>query len=85
MGSRTLKDATHAEFLTISQAAELVQVSAWQVRQWIRLGRLRRFGEGRLWRVRREDVLRALVAAAPKPVGDAGARALAILEKGGAA
>jgi len=77
MGARTLQQAEGAEFLTVGQAAQLVQVSASTVRAWCRNGRLRRYGAGKLVRVRRAEVLEALTVSAGAPANvDAEAAAL---------
>jgi excisionase family DNA binding protein len=50
------------EFLSVKQAARMAAVSAGTVRSWLQRGQLRRFGEGRVVRVRREDLVRLLAA-----------------------
>lgn len=75
--------AMEAEFLTYEQAARLLQVGASTVRAWCSSGRLRRYGAGRVVRVRREEVLAVLQpTGASEANDDAAAKAAAILAKG---
>ena len=46
--------------LTLEQAAQEFSISRDTLRRWMRTGRLRRRGAGKLTRVRREDVAAAL-------------------------
>lgn len=46
-----------SEFLTIAEAANFVRVSVTTVRSWCHSGRLRRYGEGRIWRIRKDELL----------------------------
>lgn len=46
-----------AEFLKVKEAAALVRGCASTIRDWMRKGKLRRYGEGRLVRVRRAELL----------------------------
>lgn len=76
------RETRSAEYLTFREAAAELAVSASTIKRWVRLGRLKTFGAGRLRRVRSADV-RALLAepaAAPTPEAEApAARATAIL------
>ena len=73
---------TQAELITIKQAAVLVQVSRATVRSWCRAGKIRRYGEGRIWRVRREELLAFLEGGSgARPRFDAAKRAEAILSR----
>lgn len=54
------------EMLTYEEAAELVHVSASTVKRWVKRGRLGVVGEGRIRRVRAED-LRACLAGNTRP------------------
>ncbi len=48
------------ELLTYKQGAALISVSPGTLKRWVKSGRLRGFGSGRLRRVRAEDVRAAL-------------------------
>jgi excisionase family DNA binding protein len=45
------------KFLTIEEAARLIGISHWSIRQWQRLGRLTRFKIGRRTLVNRAELL----------------------------
>lgn len=64
----------------VKVAARIANVSQGTVRNWLRDGRLRRFGTGRLLRVRRSDVFALLrnenAVAAPESAEDQAARIL---------
>lgn len=53
------------EFLTYAEAAELAHVSVATIKRWVRLGRLKALGEGRVRRVLSDDVRQCLLEAAP--------------------
>ena len=48
------------EFLTVEQAAELLQVKSTTIREWLKKGKLPGVKVGRLWRVDREGVYKIL-------------------------
>lgn len=74
-----------AEFITVTQAAHMVQVCTRTVREWVRAGRLRRYGERRLYRVRREEVLAVLAPASAHAREDEDAAfARSVLRRAGA-
>lgn len=66
LGSATQK----TEFLTYAEAAQFAHVSVATLKRWVHDGRLRAFGEGRVRRVKTEDV-RACVEGRSKPVANA--------------
>lgn len=73
--AREMAEATPASpFLRIADAAALVQVHPQTVRRWITTGKLPVHGEGRMVRVKQEDLER-LLAAAPSGAIDFAARA----------
>jgi excisionase family DNA binding protein len=49
--SRRLTD----EFWPVRKAAKVASVSPWTVREWVKLGRVRAYGSGRLLRLRRSE------------------------------
>jgi excisionase family DNA binding protein len=71
-----------AEYLTYAQAAALLQVCPTTVRALCKRGKLRRYGEGRICRVRRAELEAYLAGTAgeTKPRVDVHARAAAILQ-----
>lgn len=72
-----------AEFLTVAQAATLMGVCSRTVREWVKSGKLRRYGERRLFRVRRDEVRAVLAPAQPQRQDDDEVAARAILRRVG--
>jgi excisionase family DNA binding protein len=71
-----------AELLTFDEAAQKVSVSKSTIKRWVRTGRLTARGEGRIKRVRIEDLracLEGTKAAAPSSKPDTQARVTSIL------
>jgi excisionase family DNA binding protein len=79
---RTLQDAEGAELLTVGQAAQVAQVAPGTVRKWFRQG-LKRYGRGRVWRVRREELLAFLAQEDAQPAPDTEARSAALRRQAG--
>jgi len=59
---RTVKPTSGQEFLSVKEASRVAGVSAGTVRTWIQKGHLRRFGEGRVVRIRREELIQWLAS-----------------------
>jgi excisionase family DNA binding protein len=79
---RAVKVPEGAEFLSVAQAAQLVQVCRTTVRGWCKKGKLRRYGEGRIWRVRRVELL-TLMEKSAGVESETDARVADILKKAG--
>ncbi len=81
---RTLPPATQKEFLSVEEAADLVDVSETTVREWLAKG-LKQYKQGRVLRIRRSELLAFLSASNNSPeVGaevDVEKRAVAILAR----
>lgn len=80
----TARIPASAEYLTLPQASVVFQVSTWWLQQRIKGKKLHRYGEGKIWRVRRSEVealfAGATTAADAEPEADsAGARVTEIL------
>lgn len=58
---------------TADQAAELLGVSPWTIRRWVREGQLRAFRVGRLVRIAASDMDAMLTTVEPKTVEAEGA------------
>jgi excisionase family DNA binding protein len=56
-----------SDLLSIGEAAELAGVNAATVREWIRIGKLKRLGTDRIWRVLRSDLLAFLEPKCSRP------------------
>ncbi len=54
-------------FLTPKEVSELLQVSVFTVRRWIKQGELPAYKVGRLWRIRRSDLNEWLSEQRPSP------------------
>jgi excisionase family DNA binding protein len=56
LGSANRSTAEH-ELLTVDESATLARVTAATVRGWVKAGHLRRYGNGRVFRIRRSELM----------------------------
>lgn len=68
------KQARPAEYLTPEEAATVARVDKSTVHAWLRDRRLRRYGEGRIVRIRRDELDRLLAGPAADEADDLAAK-----------